>query len=134
MANCSAVLGEFSRSALTQSLVWESRLGTVGDLYIAAAGECEVTSNALLEAGPVFVGCYMDVIPERSYQPKRNGSPNFDSRGLKSLERRMLFLPQEGVEPKVPLSGRQAGMAQDHLRDDLNGSSGSARKGRCMAS
>ena len=81
-------------------------------------------------------------------------------RVLKSLERRRAFLPQEGVEPKgphpllrlfinrldpsqsfcvahlakVPLSRRQAGMAQDHLRDDLNGSSGSARKGRCMAS
>lgn len=40
--------------------------GTVGDLYIAAAGECEVTNNALPEGGPVFVGCYLDVIPQRS--------------------------------------------------------------------
>jgi hypothetical protein len=40
--------------------------GTVGDLHIAAAGECEFTRNALLEGGPLFAGCYMDVIPERS--------------------------------------------------------------------
>jgi hypothetical protein len=40
--------------------------GTVGDLYLAAEGECQVTNNALLEGGPVFVGCYLDVIPQRS--------------------------------------------------------------------
>jgi hypothetical protein len=37
-----------------------------GSLRIAGNGECETTQNALSEGGPVFLGCYMEVIPEYS--------------------------------------------------------------------
>jgi hypothetical protein len=37
-----------------------------GDLKIAASGECETTHNALKEGGPVFLGCYMEILPESS--------------------------------------------------------------------
>ena len=38
---------------------------TIGDLFIAVSGECEATVNPLPE-GPLFVSCYLEVIPERS--------------------------------------------------------------------
>jgi hypothetical protein len=36
------------------------------ELFVATTGECRVTNNAILEGGPVFVGCYLDVLPDLS--------------------------------------------------------------------
>jgi len=50
-----------------------------------------------------FRCCVAQVENQHLYQrPGRNGSPNFDSRVLKSLERRRAFLPQGRAEPKGP--------------------------------
>jgi hypothetical protein len=40
--------------------------GDIDGLYITACGECEVTNNAMMEGGPIFVTCYLDVDPELS--------------------------------------------------------------------
>jgi len=61
--------------------------GETPDAYIAAAGECKVTQNAWgsLSAppadpeGPVFLACYMDVIPELSTEGIKWGQASSNS-------------------------------------------------------
>jgi hypothetical protein len=36
------------------------------EVSVALSGECEATNQAFLEGGPVFAGCYLDVLPDRS--------------------------------------------------------------------
>ncbi len=42
------------------------RLSPWEEISIALSGECEGTNQAFLEGGPVFAGCYLNVLPDRS--------------------------------------------------------------------
>lgn len=61
--------------------------GQTGDVYIAAAGECEVTHNdwgsylspPTNPEGPVYLSCYLDVLPELSTPGIKSGQATSNS-------------------------------------------------------
>ena len=51
----------------------------IGDLFIAASGECLSTYDATSEGGPIFATCGLEVIPERSTEGIKWGQASNNS-------------------------------------------------------